>query len=257
MNVHRQVNAGNNYLYNKKELQEELTVYDYGRRMYDPVIGRWTTIDPMAEKGRRWSPYTYAFNDPIRFMDPDGMWPDWLDNLAKKTKEAYNTTANYVKGAIKSLPTIKTEIKTSVGIQAGIETPIGTVKANVASVVISKDNMTISKGKITEQKGTLLNTTVDKQTGKVTSGATSTVESSIALESKIFQTGVQAGLNNEVDSGLASRSSSSSAEASVLGATAKTEQDDSGKATNSGSYNFTIGAQLIVGFEFKISIGGK
>ena len=40
----------NEYLYNKKELQEEFTEYDYGARFYDPVMVRWNTIDPMAEK---------------------------------------------------------------------------------------------------------------------------------------------------------------------------------------------------------------
>ena len=62
------------YKYNGKELDTKkgLNWYDYGARHYDAVIGRFATVDPMAEKYYSMSPYVYCGNSPIRHIDPSG-----------------------------------------------------------------------------------------------------------------------------------------------------------------------------------------
>ena len=66
------------YKFNGKELQDELglNMYDYQARNYDPALGRWMNVDPLAEKFPNVSPYAFCFNNPLRFVDPDGRAPN-------------------------------------------------------------------------------------------------------------------------------------------------------------------------------------
>ncbi len=63
----------NTYLYNGKELNNEFFEnYDYGARFYDPALARFHTVDRYAEDFSSWSPYHYASNNPIFYIDING-----------------------------------------------------------------------------------------------------------------------------------------------------------------------------------------
>ncbi|MBK9255260.1 MAG: hypothetical protein IPM42_07225 [Saprospiraceae bacterium] len=65
----------NFYMYNSKELNTDhgLNWSDYGARWYDACVGRWSSVDPLEERSLSWSPFNYVMNNPLRFIDPDGL----------------------------------------------------------------------------------------------------------------------------------------------------------------------------------------
>ncbi len=74
-----------NYLFNGKEFDEEIGLYYYGARYYDPRTSVWQSVDPMAEKYIYQSSYIYCSNNPLNRIDPDGM-DEWEINNKGKVK---------------------------------------------------------------------------------------------------------------------------------------------------------------------------
>ena len=84
----------NKYLYNGKELQDDVLNgtgvewYDYGARFYDPELGRFHTQDRFSEKYLNMTPYQYAANNPIRYIDVNG------DSIRANQAEAQQMITN-------------------------------------------------------------------------------------------------------------------------------------------------------------------
>jgi RHS repeat-associated protein len=63
------------YLFTSKELDRETGLYYFGARYQDPKLGVFISVDPLAEKSLSYSSYNYCFNNPVKFIDPDGEYP--------------------------------------------------------------------------------------------------------------------------------------------------------------------------------------
>ncbi|WP_181042778.1 RHS repeat domain-containing protein [Apibacter adventoris] len=93
------------YLFNGKELDEETGLSYYGARYYNPKESVWLSVDPLAEKYPNVSPYTYTFQNPIKFIDPTEMMPEDGDGLGdppeKRRTDVY--TSSSIKGGGRKL----------------------------------------------------------------------------------------------------------------------------------------------------------
>ena len=80
-----------NFLFNAKELDNETGLYYYGARYLDPTGAMWLSVDPMWKNRPGISPFNYCLSNPIKMIDPDGMWEQDADGnwIAQKNDNAY------------------------------------------------------------------------------------------------------------------------------------------------------------------------
>jgi len=133
----------NKYQFNGKEQQDDLglNLTDYGARLYDPQLGKWHSVDPLTNSMRRYSPYNYCFDNPLRFIDPDGMGPETVKPLGTKSQEAYNM---YKQNAQAAANNGSKEGKTALETINRLESSSVTYYINAGEVVSGK-NATVDK----------------------------------------------------------------------------------------------------------------
>jgi RHS repeat-associated protein len=87
-----------------KEMDNEVkgngNQYDFGARIYDPRLGRFLSVDPKAAKYPFFTPYNYAYNNPIHFIDGDGEDGMLSGSGTKEDPYIIKATYLYVKGSI-------------------------------------------------------------------------------------------------------------------------------------------------------------
>ena len=135
----------NNYLYNGKELQEDygLNWYDYGARFYDPVIGRWGTVDPMTDLHHDYTPYAYCYNNPIKLIDPFGLDSTYYNEAGNQVYtcgDNPNSNVNYVIKTTQTTDEMYSEFPEN-DPQKGNSNPITQEEAKTTEEQISNGNL--------------------------------------------------------------------------------------------------------------------
>ena len=88
--------SANRFLFSGKEFSAETGLYDFSARFLHARFGRFTTIDPLAEKYPGISPYAYCNGNPVNFVDPDGMKIVFANGVSDKFKEQYAAVVQFM-----------------------------------------------------------------------------------------------------------------------------------------------------------------
>ncbi len=100
------------YKFNGKELDKQTCYYYYGARYYDPVLSRWLSVDPLAEKYPGFSPYNYTADNPIMLVDPDGKkFDEASKKIANATKQKLQNKITELKKQGKGIGDLNERIK--------------------------------------------------------------------------------------------------------------------------------------------------
>lgn len=195
------------YGFGGKEYNDELGLdwYDVSARNYDPALGRWMNLDPLAEKMRRHSPYNFGFDNPIYFQDYDGMMPSQGDPI-KKLKAAAKKADKLVVGIGRMVTThlynkaasifgfeptgggdLRSDVSSGNGDQSlkrkgDRETPV----YDVTGLDVATGFATTGKDGVNNNKGTSNNTNRKKGTGD---GKDYGEKTAMAVTEKVVSTG--------------------------------------------------------------------
>jgi len=249
------MNNGNKYLYNGKELQDDvlgsvaLGLYDFRYRFYDPQICRFFTQDRLAEKFVYMTPYQFCSNDPISKIEIDGLegadanWAIWaaqnpLGGIADGFRQVFQSWSSLFSFEASATAIVQTT-KTVSG--DGTNASSSVITENKATFSFTPQNMfnyTGDNNNVPSPFSTS-NTQITKTEQKVS--VTASVVGKIANLSVAKSQDTQGTQKTTVEAGVGLTNKSSTAAASAYGQVINTTTSNGNKTTSA-----KVGAKVTV-----------